>query len=232
MNIGSLLEEIDPYLRLGINHCCLRGQARAWPVLPKAYRPEFAGSANQFVRLADSRLHQWKAEALPYLREMNSVPSSPWEWLAVAQQFGLATKVVDWTSNPLVALFFAIMSHENDDGELLVWNFEPGSYNPSAKPETVSTVVLFRPPPTFARLRFQQGMLSFHPTPEVAIPAQQLFKIAIPAASKIPLQNQLHRCGITHESIFCSLDHLAEKINWISTNHIHRAKLQGARPDR
>jgi hypothetical protein len=224
MNLGSLLEQIDPYLKKGVNRCCFRGQAQQWPILPKEYRHQFAGSANEFVWLADSRLSQWEAESLTYLHEIDAVPKSPWDLLAVAQHFGLATRAADWTSNPLVALFFAVSSHEESDGELIIWSFESSSYNnKSLPPAEVKSVVLFRPAPTFARLRFQQGLLSYHPVPESTIPDEQLFRILIPAADKIPLQNQLHRFGVDHETIFVSPDHLAEKINWISTNSMRKA---------
>lgn len=223
MNIGSFLEQIDPCWNQGVNRCCFRGQSRQWPLLPKAYREQFAGAANEFVRLADSRLHQWEAESLPYLREMDAVPTSRWDWLAVAQHFGLATKVADWTSNPLVALFFAVSSHVESDGELIIWSFDQSLYNPPALPTDVKSVVVFRPAPTFARLRIQQGLLSYHPTPESKIPEEQLVKITIPAASKVSLQHQLYRCGVNHETIFASLDHLAEKINWVSTNYMQKA---------
>lgn len=219
MNIGLLLEQIEPYLNKGVNACCFRGQSQQWPILPKAYRPPFSGTDNKFVSLADSRLRQWKSEALLYLREMNAVPDSDWNWLAVAQHFGVATKVADWTSNPLVALFFAVFNDVGCDGELIIWSFDSSSYNPPPiAPSEVCSVILFRPEPTFARLRFQQGMLSYHPTPESEIPSEQLVRISIPSASKLHLQNQLYRCGIDHETIFSSLDHLAEKINWISKN--------------
>ena len=220
MNLGELLEAIDPHLKRGANSCCLRGQAQRWPIQPKAYRPQFSGVGDSFVKLAESRLDQWKAEALPYLREIGIMLSSPWEWLTVAQHYGLATRLVDWTSNPLVAIFFAVMGDESYDGELIIWNFDQEIYNPSGTPAEMKSVVLFRPAPTFPRLKFQQGLLSFHPTPGNTIREDQLTSITIPQNEKVHLQNQLFRSGIHHESVFATLDHLAEKINWISTNHV------------
>lgn len=220
MNLGELLEVIDPYLKRGVNSCCLRGQAQHWPIRPKAYRPEFSGAGDSFVKLAESRLDQWKAEALPYLREIGVVPDSSWDWLVIAQHYGLATRLIDWTSNPLVAIFFAVLGHDSYDGELIIWNFTPEIYNPAGTPAEMKNVVLVRPAPTFPRLKFQQGLLSFHPTPEDAIREDQLIRITISQDKKVHLQNQLFRSGIHHESVFATLDHLAEKINWISANQV------------
>jgi len=143
---------------------------------------------------------------------------------ALRKHFAVAIRAADWRSNAFVALFFAVSSHEEIDGELIIWSFGERSYNRiSLSPAEVKSVVLFRPPPTFARLRFQQGLLSYHPEPESTIPEEQIVRVSIPAAHKIPLQSQLHRCGIDHETIFASLDHLAEKINWISTNFMRGA---------
>lgn len=90
-----------------------RGQSNAdWPLIPKAGRPPY-DKMNDLLRL-----NLWKANARPYVKQQ---PSSIWDWLALAQHYGFATRLLDWTFNPLVALFFCVTENEDCDGAVYVY---------------------------------------------------------------------------------------------------------------
>src|SRR5215218_1482907 len=91
-----------------------RGQAgKKWPLSPSAGRDQCVGSAG--YRRADeyNLLKDFVREAKRYVES----GFSELEWLALAQHHGLPTRLLDWSTNPLVAAWFACEKEENtDDG--------------------------------------------------------------------------------------------------------------------
>jgi len=145
-----------------------------------------------------------------YLRER---PRDDWEFLALAQHYGLPTRLLDWTWNPLVAAFFAVRGCEEEDGA--VYTLYAGmvpSHPPLTPPLEASGFCIYKPPHFDDRIVAQSASFTSQDKPDQEFPASECDVITIPAQLKTEVRRRLRILNIHTGSLFPSLMGVAAAI--------------------
>ncbi len=101
-----------------------RGQRSAkWDLRPRIYRPDYENAEESEIRLA------FEGHGLQLAT--TNLNRTKWEWYFLMQHYGAPTRLLDWTGNPLAALYFAIVEEregvKKDDAA--VWALDPWRWN-------------------------------------------------------------------------------------------------------
>jgi FRG domain len=211
-----------------------RGHAnRDWPLAAQVFRTDPKGIRRykdesaligHFVSRAPTRSYRACPDRDDYFG-----------WLFLAQHYGLPTRLLDWTENPLVALYFAVNELKEDNGCL--WALWPGGLNREMEASTglvqirdprveeIAKGAFFPEIPEGTdiiaidgreidpRMLAQMSRFTLHSyqRPMETLPESHewLRRYVIRGDAKAKIQAQLSALGIRRSNIFPDLDNLA-----------------------
>lgn len=204
-----------------------RGQKNAtWDLLPKIARSDLNFIGPDFLKKEADLLEEFQRLSRPYVS--SELMSNQWDLLSFAQHHGLPTRLLDWTTNPLVALYFAFKEKDDLINNRIVWMLaidkselaDCKTKTPFNNPKTVA----FKPNHITQRLISQNGWFTTHKFVASSNAfvklnknksyKDRLFDFPIKNIARDEILTRLDTLGINELTLFPGLDGLSKYLEW------------------
>lgn len=235
-SVSEYLELIQTFEQQHIAQWIFRGQENEkYDLVPSLFRIDIKNTLTNWKDLEEYMLRIFVREAKPFsVFDQNDII----ELTSLAQHHGLPTRLLDWTTNPLIALFFAVEKYDSDAEKSAVWcygypsthNCHPVSTRIDRRLTLEKSKKIIFPNQISPRITNQCGCFTYHDLPDNRdefIPfnkQEEIFGILdlimINKTNRKPILDQLYDLGYHHGLIYPGLDGLAKRIKYeASTTH-------------
>jgi hypothetical protein len=203
-----------------------RGQNCDKPLLPKVAREKVTKAG---VSIKDFEKHVFDDFKKRYIAYSKREFNNDWDLLALGQHHGLPTRLLDWTTSAMVALFFAVEKEMEDEKCGIVWFFVPDNEDiitdEEKQQEIFSTKVtkVFAPNHISERITAQQGWFTrqkiFDDGRVLKLESQLKYKKKI---KRLIIKNDLFpemrvmldTMGVNATTVFPDLQGLSNYLDW------------------
>lgn len=201
-----------------------RGQNCDLPLIPRIGRID--KPVSEILDIEATILDEFEKRCQPFL---GFEPDNEWDFLAYAQHFGLPTRLLDWSENPLVALWFAVSYENEKNTHGVVWGFEVEDENIVVSldddPLEIKKTKVFDPSHINKRITSQSGWFTVHkltdsmnksfiPLERNGVYQNALRKLIIPHSLFYDFKHKLNKMGVNQATIFADLDGLCKYLSW------------------
>jgi hypothetical protein len=210
-------------------------------LIPSIGRNTKQGVTGEIDALEDNLLAEFKRLTAS---AVDTSPKTNIEWLFLAQHYGLPTRLLDWSTNPLVALYFAVEHDDKTDACVYVckrkledkhdqYDYKTADYTQQVKMNTmawqlapiVGGVLFLRPNYSDQRYLNQRSVFSCPADPFSPLELQDLKRFELKDEWKPALRERLRAMGVATAHIYPGLDGIAKEIKVFSFDPVTDGRL-------
>lgn len=194
---------------------------RSYKLVPSIGRYKTNKGKSFDIKAEQLLLKLFKQKAYEFVKEHSEDSLA---LLSIAQHHGLPTRLLDWSKNPLVAIYFAVkdvFGSQEKEEDSLVYVYVPTQkvdLDEPFDPFTVRSTRRYIPKYWNPRIVAQSGVFTVHHIPNMPWTPSAVREIPIRHSARRDIKVALNKLGTHGATLFPDMDGIASHVTWLRTN--------------